>query len=57
MTAPLLAPAAGGMHASWSSGQLAWYPSSSSSGGSETSTWHQPALDKTGTAPPQGEAA
>jgi putative transposase len=26
-------------------------------GGHETSTRHQPALDKTGTAPPQGEAA
>ncbi len=26
-------------------------------GGNETSTRHQPALDKTGTAPPQGEAA
>jgi putative transposase len=26
-------------------------------GGDETSTRHQPALDKTGTAPPQGEAA
>jgi putative transposase len=26
-------------------------------GGKETSTRHQPALDKTGTAPPQGEAA
>jgi hypothetical protein len=26
-------------------------------GGDETSTRHQPTLDKTGTAPPQGEAA
>jgi putative transposase len=32
-------------------------PPGAAAGGNETSTRHQPALDKTGTAPPQGEAA